>query len=101
MINLRVLLITALFAGSAQADTCNLSVKFSKNNNPLLSAVTSEITRQGVTVATETRHSYNIKLPCPAKYEVSAVSGGEKRVGSIRLNTDGSIRLDSDSKQGN
>lgn len=91
----------AMLSASAQADTCNLSVKITRDNNPLMAAVSSEITNKGALVATETRHSYNVKLACPAKYEVSAVSGGEKRVRPIHLNTDGSIRLEFDSKQGN
>ena len=79
---------------SANAD-CNLTVQFTKaDGQPLFTEVTSVIYRMGAFIAADDRHSYTVKLPCPAQYQIAATSTNQQRAREINLRADSKITID-------
>lgn len=94
---LRKLAVPALLiaATNAQADTCNLTVQFTRaDGQPLFTEVTSVIYRLDSFIAADDRHSYTIKLPCPSTYQIAATSGSQQRAREVHLRTDSKITID-------
>lgn len=94
---LRKLLVPALLIAASttlKADTCNLTVQFTRNNQAALSEVTSIIYRQGAFIAADDRHSYTVKLPCPSAYQIAATSGAQQRAREINLRADSKITIE-------
>lgn len=93
---LRKLAVPALLAASLNANAdCNLTVQFTRaDGQPLFTEVTSVIYRMGAFIAADDRHSYTVKLPCPAIYQIAATSSAQQRARAINLRADSKITIE-------